>query len=149
MIGIAIAAATASGVYFYEGQKSSDETKSQWIISGPFAINKSQYKLGENFFLTVHGLKPDEAGNILIMQPNGDVWTTIPFNGSLKSDFSYYNKPDTSSIKKIFKPEDLVGTWQMVFEGVPYKPLSFEIVNEFIPGAEKDIVPLHIKNKTG
>ena len=86
VVGIAIAAAISIAIYFYDGQESSDETKSRWIISGPFAINKSQYKLGENFFLTVHGLKPDEAGNILIMQPNGDVWTTIPFNGSLKSE---------------------------------------------------------------
>lgn len=149
VVGIAIAGATASGVYFYEERKSSDEFKTQWISSGPFAINKPQYKLGENFFLTVHGLKPNEVGNILVIQPSGEMWTTIPFNGSLKSDFSYYNKPDTSSIKKLFKPEDLVGTWQVVFQGVAYKPLSFEIVNEFIPGAENDIVPIPLTNQTG
>lgn len=149
VIGIVIIAAIAITIYFYEGHKPSDEIKSHWIISGPFAIDKSQYKLGENFFISVHGLKPNEAGNILIIQPSGEIWTTIPFNGSLKSDFNYYNKPDTSSIKKIFKPEDLVGTWQVVFQGVTYKPLSFEIINEFIPGEEHDIVPLPIKNQTG
>jgi len=149
VIGIVIIAAIAITVYFYEGHKPSDEIKSHWIISGPFAIDKSKYRLGENFFISVHGLKPNESGNILIIQPNGEIWTTIPFNGSLKSDFNYYNKPDTSSIKKIFKPEDLVGTWQVVFQGVTYNPLSFEIINEFVPGEEHYIVPLPIKNQTG
>ena len=149
VIGIVIIAAIAITVYFYEGHKPSDEIKSYWIISGPFAIDKSKYRLGENFFLSVHGLKPNESGNILIIQPNGEIWTTIPFNGSLKSDFNYYNKPDTSSIKKIFKPEDLVGTWKVVFQGVDYEPLSFEILNEFIEGTENDIVPIPHTNKTG
>ena len=141
VIGIVSVVAIASAVYFYEGHKPSDEFKTQWSISGPFAIDKSKYRLGEDFFLSVHGLKPNEAGNILIVQPNGDIWTAIPFNGSLKSDFNYYNKPDTDAVKKIFKPEDLIGTWKVVFQGVAYDPLSFEIVNEFLPGAENDIVP--------
>ena len=147
-----VAIAVAAGIAYFYVEHSYDNNnplKTEWVVSGPFAINKPKYKLGENFFISVNGLKPNEAGNILIIQPSGDIWTTIPFNGSLKSEFNYYNKPDTSSIKKIYMPEDLVGTWQMVFEGVPYKPLSFEIINEFIPGAEKDIVPLPIKNKTG
>ena len=135
-------------IYFYNGQKPSDEIKSEWIISGPFAIDKSQYKLGENIFLSVHGLKPDEAGNILIIRPNGDMWVAIPFNGSMKSDFNYYEKPDTSAIKKIFGVEDLVGTWKVVFQGVEYKPISFEIINEFIAGAENDIEPIPHPNET-
>jgi len=149
IVGIVIIAAIAIAIYFYEGHRPSDEIKSQWISSGPFAIDKSQYKLGEDFFLSVHGLKPNEAGNILIIRPNGEIWTAIPFNGSLKSDFNYYDKPDTSAIKKIFGPEDLVGTWEVVFQGVTYEPLSFEIVNEFIEGAEGDIVPIPHTNKTG
>ena len=143
VIGIVSVAIIASTIYFYEVRKPSDEFQTQWSTSGPFAIDKSKYRLGEDFFLSVHGLKPNEAGNILIIQPNGEIWTAIPFNGSLKSDFSYYNKPDTSTIKKIFKPEDLVGTWKVVFQGVTYEPLSFEIVNEFLPGAESDIVPIN------
>lgn len=149
VVGIVIVAAIAIAVYFYEGSKSSDEIKSQWISSGPFAIDKPQYRLGESFFLSVHGLKPNEAGNILIVQPNGEIWIAIPFNGSLKSDFNFYEKPDTSAIKKIFEPEDLVGIWKVVFQGVTYEPISFEIVNEFVEGAEGDIVSIPIINKTG
>ena len=149
VIGLVSVVAIASAIYFYEGHKPSDEFKTQWSISGPFAIDKSKHRLGEDFFLSVHGLKPNEAGNILIVRPNHEIWTTIPFNGSLKSDFNYYDKPDVSAIKKIFKPEDLVGIWKVVFQGVTYEPINFEIVNEFVEGAEGDIVPIPTTNKTG
>ena len=145
---VIVVAAIVSTIYFYDIQKSSDENKSQWIISGPFAIDKPRYKLGENVFLTVNGLKPNEAGNILIMRPNGDMWTAIPFNGTLKSSFNYYFKPDTSTALKIYGQEDLVGTWKVIFQGLTYEPLSFEIINEFIPGGESDIVPIPHPNET-
>jgi len=145
---VIVVTSIVSAIYFYNVQKSSDEIKSQWIISGPFAIDKPKYKLGENVFLSVHGLKPNEAGNILIVRPNGDMWTTIPFNGTLKSDFNYYFKPDTSTALKIYGPEDLVGTWKVIFQGLTYEPLSFEIINEFIPGGEADIVPIPRTNET-
>lgn len=131
----------ASVVYFYKAP-TSDDFRTEWVVSGPFAISQPTYKLGENIFLSVHGLKPDETGNILIIQPNGVTWVTIPFNGTLKSDFNYYNKPDTNVAKKIFKPEDLVGTWKVIFQGASYEPISFEILNEFVKGAEKDIVSI-------
>lgn len=145
---VIVIAAIVSAIYFYNIQKSSDENKSQWIISGPFAIDKPKYKLGENVFLSVHGLKPNEAGNILIVRPNGDMWTAIPFNGTLKSDFNYYFKPDTSTALKIYGSEDLVGTWKVIFQGLTYEPLSFEIINEFIPGGEADIIPIPRPNET-
>lgn len=148
VVGILVVAVIISTTYFYGEQKTPDEIKSQWIISGPFAIDKSKYKLGENIFLTVHELKPNEAGNILIVRPNGDIWTSIPFNGTLKSTFNYYFKPDTSAVLKIYEPEDLVGTWKVIFQGLTYEPLSFEIINEFIPGTETEIIPIPRPNET-
>ena len=146
--GILVVAAIVGVIYFYEKQKSSDEIKSQWIISGPFAIDKSKYKLGENIFLTVNGLKSNEAGNILIVRPNGDTWTSIPFNGTLKNTFNYYFKPTTSTALKIYEANDLVGTWKVIFQGLTYEPLSFEVVNEFIPGGEAEIKPIPRPNET-
>jgi len=143
-----VVAAIVSAIYFYGGQKSSDENKSQWIISGPFAIDKSKYKLGENIFLSVHGLKPNEIGKIIIVRPDGVEWTTIPFNGTLKSDFNYYFKPDTSAVLKIYEPKDLVGSWKVIFQGLTYEPLSFEIINEFIPGGEAEIRQIPRPNET-
>ena len=118
-------------------QKPHNETKLQWIVSGPFAISKSQYKLGENVFLTVNGLKPSEAGNITIARPSGDIFLRIPFNGTLKEGFNQYFKPDLKKALDITNKDELVGKWYVVFDGVNYPPLGFEITNEFLPGEEQ------------
>ena len=142
-VSVIVVAVTGGIIYYYNIQTLPEDMKTQWISSGPFAIDKPKYKLGEDVFLTVHGLKPNEAGNIIFMIPDGRVWTEIPFNGTLKTDFSYYFKPDTSSHLKILSPDELVGTWKAVFQGVPYASISFEFTHEFIKGAENDVVPLN------
>jgi len=147
-IGGIIAIAIIASVIYFNEEPDSDEIKSQWISSGPFAIDKPRYKIGENIFMSVHDLKPDEVGNIIILSPKGVTWTDVPFNGTLKSDFNYYFKPETSKVLKIYNPEDLVGTWKVIFQGLTYEPLSFEIINEFLPGAESDIKPIPITNSS-
>lgn len=139
IIGILVVSAIIGGFFVYK----KPSTEVQWKSSGPFAIDKSNYKLGENIFISVHGLKPKEIGNIVFILPGGKTWTTIPFNGTSKSDFNFYLKPDTSAVHKIFNPADLVGQWSVEFEGVKYDPLHFEILNEFIPGGEQDIIPIN------
>jgi len=131
--GIIAVVTIATITSFYIVQKPDDEIKPQWIVSGPFAINKSQYKLGENVFMTVNNLQPNEAGNIVIITPQKKVWTSIPFNGTLKDHFNYYFKPDISRAAKIPTEEELIGTWLVGFEGVRYQPLSFEVIDEYLP----------------
>lgn len=140
IISIIVASAIASAGYFYQ-KPSYDE--SQWISSGPFAIDKSRYKLGENIFISVHGLKPSEVGNIIFIRPGEKTWEIIPFNGTSKSDFNFYVKPDTSATLGIYKAEDLVGEWRVVFQGVKYDPIHFEFINEFIEGGQADLVPIN------
>ena len=141
IVVIIVVSAIISASYFYK--KPSDDTFTKWVISGPFAIDKAKYRLGENIFISVHGLKPSEIGNMTFVRPGGKIWKIIPFNGTAKSDFNYYDKPDTSAPLGIYKPEDLVGQWKVVFQGVKYNPIHFEMLNEFIPGAEKDIVSIN------
>ena len=150
-MSIAITAvATIVGVIYYYNLQTSvpEELKTQWIISGPFAIDKPKYKLGENIFLVVSNLKPDETGWISFVRPNGLSYTDIPFNGTLKDHFTFYFTPTTSVIKKIYKPEQLVGTWTVIFHGVTYQPLKFEIENKYIQGGEANVPPLEEINKT-
>ena len=108
-----------------------------WIESGPFKIRKQQYKLGEQVFLAVDGLTVDDSGNIIVIAPNKVTYITIPFDGAKKTDFNQYFKPTTSRALKICSVDDLVGNWTMIFQGVTYKQLNFEIIEEFIPGDEK------------
>ena len=146
---IIIIAIVAGIIYFYNIQPTPpDELKSQWISSGPFAIDKPKYRLGENIFLVVSNLKPDEIGSISFVLPNGKTYADISFNGTTKDHFKYYFTPTTSAPRKIYKPEQLTGTWTVIFHGVIYEPLRFEILNEYIIGGERNVPNLEEFNKT-
>ena len=141
---IIISVIIAGGIYFYNQQKTLS-TDIQWKnISGPFAINKFQYKLGENIFMVVSDLKPTDVGKIVIVDPKGDVYDSMPFNGTMKTSFHYYFKPNTQNIGgvKLCNPIDLVGKWGMVFQGVPYKSLTFNVTNNWIEGSQAEIKPI-------
>ena len=141
---IIIVGIIVGGIYYYDQQKISQANVQWQNISGPFAINKSQYKLGEYIFMVVSNLKPTDAGTIVIVDPKGDTYDSIPFNGTMKTDFHYYFKPNTQNIGglKLCKPTDLVGKWGLVFQGVPYKSLSFNVINDWIEGSQAEIKPI-------
>jgi len=104
--------------------------------SGPLTILKTKNRLYENLFFNVIGLEKNQKGDILIFAPNDELIQTIPFDGSVKTNFNFYFKPSTSSGLKLCTIEDLVGMWTVKFVGINYKPLQFEIINEFVTGGE-------------
>ena len=102
-----------------------------WNRSGPFAINKAQYKLGESIFVSVNGLSSNDVGKIIFGLPNGTtVYSTIPFDGAIKSEFNSYFIPALSKARKICSVNDIVGEWLVVFRDTRYKPMTFEIINK-------------------
>ena len=141
---IVLAVIIIGGIYYYNQQKIS-EVPVQWQnVSGPFAINKFQYKLDENVFMIVSNLKPNEAGKIVVIDPKGGVFSMIPFNGTLKTNFHQFFKPDTENVggEKLCNPTDLVGRWGIIFQGVPYHPLAFNVTNDWILGGQAEIKPI-------
>lgn len=107
-----------------------------WNRSGPFAINAFEYKLGENIFVTVSGLAPNDVGKIIFGLPNGTtVYSTVPFDGATKSEFNTYFTPSLSKARKICSVNDIVGEWFVVFKDTKYKPITFRIINETIEGS--------------
>lgn len=113
--------------------KKDDEFKN-WHRSGPFAINKSEYRIGDNIFLAVSDLTPSDIGNIIFILPNGTTkYISIPFDGTQKSGFNQYFKPAISKARSICSANDLVGEWTIVFQGTEYETLKFRILNETIP----------------
>ena len=149
-ITVIIAIAIVAGIIYYYNRQAppTDELKSQWISSGPFAIDKPKYRLGENIFFAVSNLKSDEIGAISFVLPDGRPYAEIPFNGTTKDHFTFYFTPTTSLDKKIYKPEQLTGTWTVIFRGVTYEPLKFEILNEYVQGGEANVPRLEEINKT-
>ena len=107
-----------------------------WNRSGPFAVNKFQYKLGESIFVAVSGLAPNDVGKIIFGLPNGTtVYSTVPFDGAIKSEFNTYFSPSLSKARKICSVDDIVGEWFVVFKDTKYKPMTFRIINETIDGS--------------
>ena len=139
---IIIAGIVAAGVYSYYQQKESEAHQWKWVTSGPFSINKNQYKLGENIFMIVSGLKPTDVGEIEVVTPKGATFSTIPFNGTLKSSFKQFFKPDTERRLALCNATDLVGHWNIIFRGTAYKSIPFEIVNDWISGSQAELAPV-------
>ena len=118
----------------------------EWITSGPFQIDRSEYILGEKIFLRIGGLGFDEIGQAAFLKPlnstHYEVYFTIPFDGSDKSAFNYYLQPQLSKTRGFCSAEDFVGNWRVVFRGTDYPNLEFKITEDILPGDEEDYQPV-------
>ncbi len=117
-----------------------------WQTSGPFQIDRTQYRLGEQVLIRIGNLAPDEIGQIVFLRQLNDThsakYITIPFNGTQKNSFNQYFKPDLSRQLGICTTADLIVNWKVEFQGTNYNNLEFEIIDEFIPGDEKHYGPV-------
>jgi len=108
--------------------------------SGPFQINKSEYRLGEKIFFRVMELQDNDKGEIVFIRPIDDTFSTpyeiIPFDGGLKSSFNQYIEPKLLKSKNTCDKNSLIGTWSIWFRGTEYKEIEFEIINKDLPGEE-------------
>ena len=111
-----------------------------WQVSGPFEIDRTQYALGENIFLRVGALAPDEKGQAAFLRPSNEthyiVYFTIPFDSS-KPSFNQYFKPQVSKAIGICSKDYLIGNWTVVFQGTNYPNLKFEIIDLIVTGEEE------------
>jgi len=111
-----------------------------WQVSGPFEIDRTQYALGENIFLRVGTLAPDEKGQAAFLRPTNEthyiVYFTIPFDGS-KPSFNQYFHPQVAKAKGICNKDYLIGNWTIVFQGTDYPNLKFEIIDLIVTGDEE------------
>jgi hypothetical protein len=131
-----------------------DDTK--WVHSGPFAIDREEYLLGHKIFLMAQGVNPNDKGIIKLVKINeneklleraenvgtGKVIKSFPFDGAKKSEFNIYFNPNLSKVTQICSTEDLVGHYELVFEGTNYQRIMLKIVNEYLPGTEKMFEPI-------
>ena len=113
----------------------------EWISSGPFQIDRSEYVLGEKIFLRIGGLEYNEKGQVVFLRPLNDthysVYQSIPFDGAAKPSFNYYIDPAPSKANEICSANDITGNWTVMFRGTNYPNLKFEITDEILPGTEE------------
>ena len=118
----------------------------EWLTSGPFQIDRSEYALGENIFIKINELDPTERGQIAFLRPSNathySVYMTIPFDGG-KASFNQYFTPALSKVKEICSIDDIAGEWTVVFRGTNYENIKFTISDEvFLPGEEDRYEPV-------
>ena len=109
------------------------------VWSGPIGVTQYEHRLGENVYLLIRGLQPNEVGTIGVFTPEGILYKSFEYDGSNKSDFNQFFYPDTFAEIEICKPEQLVGTWKVLFADNSYPPLEFIMTDEWLPGAEVSI----------
>ncbi len=118
----------------------------EWITSGPFQLDRSEYLLGEKIFLRVGGLTLDEKGQVVFLRPLNNthysVYFTIPFDGSDRSTFNYYLQPQLTKTKGYCTVDDFIGDWRVVFRGTSYANLEFKIIEDILPGDDEDYQPV-------
>jgi uncharacterized protein YxeA len=109
--------------------------------SGPFQINKSQYKLGERIFFVVDELQNKDKGQAIFFRPLNSTHSTpykeIQFDGKMKNSFNQMIKPELEEKLGTCKKEDLIGNWTIWFRGTNYSNIEFQITKEIIKGETK------------
>ena len=117
----------------------------EWVASGPFKIDRSEYQLGEKIFVNIDELSMDEKGKVIFLRPVNNthysIYHIMPFDGQVQRS-NYYLTPDLSVSKKICSAEQLIGNWEVEFTGVEYPGLKFKVTEEIIPGNEKRYEPV-------
>jgi hypothetical protein len=112
-----------------------------WQSSGPFAIDRYSYSLGEKIFLRAEGINLDDDGEIVFLRKTNSthytVWKTFAFNGMEKNSFNVYFDPVLSKNLGICSKNDLIGEWAIVFKNTIYKNIEFEINEKIVPGDER------------
>ena len=109
-------------------------------VLGPLQINKDKYLLGENVYVILKDLRPQDKGTVQFFTPGGILYDEMGFNGENKDFHKKYFKPGLLKSKNLCEKEQLVGTWTVMFEGYEQAKLYFEMVPDILPNQESHFV---------
>jgi hypothetical protein len=117
----------------------------EWISSGPFKIDRSEYHLGEKIFINIDQIDKNTKGKMvfskMINSTHGWVYVSFPFDG-LKPQNNFYFTPDLIEFEGICNVDQLIGDWKVQFVGTQYSNLEFKIISGMVPGYEDRYAPI-------
>ena len=105
-------------------------------ILGPLQINKDKYLLGENIFVSIGNLRPQDVGTVQFTTPNGIIYDEWGFNGMERESQKKYFKPQLLKSKNICEKEKLIGQWTVLFKGYEEAKIYFEMTPNILPNME-------------
>ena len=109
-------------------------------LLGPLQINKDRYLLGENVYVSLKDLRPQDVGSILFITPGDVIYNEWGFNGNEREFQKKYFKPQLLKSKDLCEKEDLVGEWTVMFRGYDLAKLHFEVLPDILPNHESQFV---------
>ena len=117
----------------------------EWIKSGPFMIDRSEYLLGEKIFINMVNLDEDTKGQMVFVKSINMThffeYKKISFNGAEKTNGNLYLPIHLNGFRGICTTDQLVGNWGIWFEGTDIQPLYFKIRDQIVPGQEETYKP--------
>ena len=112
----------------------------EWISSGPFLIDRSEYVLGEKIFVNVQNLPENIKGEMIFVKyfnsTHHQPYKTIGFDGS-KPHSNFYLGVYPSLSRGFCTSDSLVGEWELILSGTIFESLKFKILDKMIPGLEE------------
>ena len=105
-------------------------------VLGPLQINKDKYLLGENVFVSINNLRPQDVGSVLFITPTGIIYDEWGFNGMERESQKKYFKPQLLKSKQICEKEKLIGQWSVMFKGYEEQKIYFEMTPDILPKME-------------
>tara|TARA_Y100000741_G_scaffold179394_1_gene136325 strand:+ start:124 stop:720 length:597 start_codon:yes stop_codon:yes gene_type:complete len=113
-------------------------------ILGPLQINKDKYLLGENIFVILKDLRPQDKGSVQFFTPEGILYDEMGFNGQERESQKKYFKPGLLKSKSLCEKEQLVGTWTVMFKDYDMAKIYFEMLPDILPNQESHFVGCEI-----
>ena len=117
----------------------------EWIKSGPFMIDRSEYLLGEKIFINMVNLDEDTKGQMIFVKSINMThffeYKKISFNGKDKTNGNLYLPIHLNGVRGICTTDQLVGNWGIWFEGTNIQPIYFKIRDQIVPGQEETYKP--------
>ena len=113
-------------------------------ILGPLQINKDKYLLGENVFVSLGDLRPQDMGTVQFITPTGIIYDEWGFNGMEREFQKKYFKPQLLKSKNICEKEKLVGQWTVNFKGYDEAKIHFEVTPNILPNMEYQYVDCNV-----
>ena len=113
-------------------------------LLGPLQINKDKYLLGENIYVILKDLRPQDKGTVEFFTPGGVLYDTMGFDGKEREFQKKYFKPQLLKSKNLCEKEKLIGTWTVMFKGYDMAKLNFEMLPDILPNQENQFVDCSI-----
>tara|TARA_B110000467_G_C18151316_1_gene384383 strand:+ start:76 stop:678 length:603 start_codon:yes stop_codon:yes gene_type:complete len=117
----------------------------EWNESGPFSLDRSQYVIGEKLFVNMRDIDEDVKGKMVFTKIINSThvydYKTIKFDGS-NPQMNFYLSLTLNELRGICNVDFLAGDWQLVFEGTDYESLKFKVINQTLPGMERNYKPV-------